>query len=1381
MTDERGSDTSQSDSANGSDPEGSDPTHLSIKRDSSGGRAGPIPIRRGSESSGSGSTSASADEPTRLLSDPVRPQTSHESHGGHGGVLRPGHVVAGRYEVQSRLGRGGFGAVYRAHDRELNRTVALKQSDGLRSFVAGQVRNEAQSVASLNHPNIIAIHDLITLSDTELLIVMECLEGMALDKRIHQSRMSVVDIVKIALQIAGALEHAHQRMIVHSDLKPANLFLCDNGTIKLLDFGLAVANFPEDSRQRLGGTPGYMSPEQIRGESHRIDGRADIFAFGIVLYEMLTGSRPFVGQSTKDIAEATLRRTPAPPRQLRPGLDEELQRIVLKCLEKRIVDRYLSVSDLSDDLKQSLDMLGSQSVDELAVGAVHATARDSSGSVSSLKLRSKGFQPYTESDKETFLPLIPGPRDRDGVPESIGFWRRWVTSDDPMTDHPVGVLYGPSGSGKTSYVRAGLLPQLDRSVLAVFVECRPGDLGGRLTKIIQARLGNRASGSSLQDLLTRLRRTELGTHGFRKLLIVLDQFESWSHTAELQQRQEFADALRQCDGTQIRALVVTRDDYWLGVRELLRWIEVPLQEGRNMASVDLLDPEHAVRILEAIGRSSGTLPANGDPLTNAQQEFIRQAVEELTTQGAIICVHLVMFAEMVRFQQWNPKGLRRSGGVVGACSLFFHELFHRSSSRSPEYRRIASVVPPILEAIVPPQDKTVTSVSVPLRVLSATLRDEGGEHLLEDAMRILVDDLRIVTVIANGEEDRDSTLVGEGDSSTGQPLAAVIDDNDGIGPSYRLAHDFLVRPINAWLDRERNRTWRGRTKSRLSIMSELWSRRPVKTQLPGFLDFLTLLAGSRFQHRSESESRYLKAAARLHAGRISVAVVALIGFLLMIGLAYQQYEIANRARKRELAAKVDLLLNGPPNQVTNQIEDLRDFGTDALDAVNPWVNSLNPQSEVRSRLFLQSVQPDASSDWAPVIAQATPELFSPVLDALRRDTTVIEKLAELSRASESLLVRIRSAILLAYLGDLAPLESMLAGSDDATRDQSILLQAATWRGHPQPWCDLLSRPSDPMVKYHATTVLATYPVSSLVDIQASINLSDLVNHPDAAVHSAGRHLAKHLGRDPFSLALVPPQDANWRVGPDSIPMVRLPATKLTYYPNPNDSKQGFTGEVESDFWIATIPVSRRLYDEFATSVTALPDGTAPQKAPVHRQITESQRNDDREPVLGLTLGEAYAFCNWLSHREGLTPCYRYVERDTGEDKKTTNQFGLTPIPWELSSTGTGYRVPTMDQYKLAIRCGYVRGIPWKETKTMARIGGDYADPVGSEYCRPLFSLSPNRFGLFVNDPECGTFICDSQVTTALSLGDATISRMILRDKPLFSHSILLVQEAIEDE
>jgi serine/threonine protein kinase len=1287
------------------------------------------------------------------------PVNRGESNASAGQAFRAGDLIGGRYEIRDCLGRGGFGSVYRAFDRELNRIVAIKQSHGLRSFVAGQIRNEAKSVASLNHTNIIAIHDLITVSDHELLIVMECLEGVTLSSRLRQSRLSIGDACKIAIQVAVALQHAHERMLVHSDLKPGNLFVCENGLVKLLDFGLAVAYFPDEIPGQVGGTPGYMSPEQIRGESHRIDGRVDIFAFGVVLYEMLTGAKPFVGADSRAVCDATLRKEVPPLRQLNPQIDEELQRIVLKCLEKRIVDRYDSAAALETDLKYWLDANVGAQTSQLSPGPPRTGNHQQTSGRSSLRLPARGLQPFTEADADSYLFLIPGRRNRDGIPDSILFWKRWVESDDPMNDYPVGVLYGPSGAGKTSYIRAGLLNQLDRDVFKVYVECRPGDLGGRLTRIIQSRMREESTGSSLRELLTRLRSDDSHSRGFRKLLIVLDQFESWSHTATLDERHDFADALRQCDGVQIRALLVTRDDYWMGARELLRWIEIPLQEGRNVASVDLLDPAHAMLILETMGRDSGTLPEGHAPLSSSQQQFIRQAVEELTTGGFVICVHLVMFAQMVRLQKWTPRGLRSGGGVAGACSLFFQELFQKSGNHSPEYRVISDAVAPILLELVPPEDSTATSVSVPRGQLVSAVRSAGCEHLFDDCLRILSDDVRIVTVIAD-----DPFAAGVTDDAA-EKGSAVLESR------YRLSHDFLVQPINAWLDRARSRTWRGRTKTRLAALSGAWSRRPVRAHLPGFIEFLSLMVGSCFQRRSDSESRYLKAAARLHAGRASVAVVALIAFLMMTVIAWRQWNIASETRDRELAANIDLLFHGPASDVTERIAELQKFGNDAAKQIRVSTDSPNSQARLRSQIYMQSLSPESISGIAPLLEETPPELFETILEIAEQAK---DARAELNAIVNSLsrTASARAAILLMYLGDTTAIESLLSGSDDADHDQSVLLEASCWRAEPGPWAKFLSSNLDPQIRYHAAVILGSYPATELQNQR--IDYDSLINSPNAAVHSAGRFLAKHMDEDVDRYPLEPPRKANWRVGPDNIPMVRIEPKELKYQPVRNDSDVTHLLSIEREFWMATIPISRRLFSEFAASVTSLPDGSPRPNVSVEgSNMPESQRNDDSQPILKLKLIHAYAFCNWLSFREGLESCYRYSPPEPAT--KTSADRRPSPVPWTTIESSNGYRLPTYSQYAFAVRCNYRRGTAWKHVKQIGTAGGDYTPPIGGEYARPLFSLIPNRIGIFANDDECGSWLAEDRMITNARLGSYGIIPGTIRDRELHRYSIYLVQ------
>jgi Tol biopolymer transport system component len=276
-------------------------------------------------------------------------------------ALAPGEKV-GPYEVISQLGEGGMGEVYRAHDSRLHRSVALKlisisgsSGDGLRRF-----EQEARSIAALNHPNIVAIYDVGTYADRPFLVT-ELLEGETLRERIKRGPVGVRKTIEIAMQITQGLSAAHERGIVHRDLKPENVFLTKEGQAKLLDFGLAkeeapaaVASSPtlvtsftkgETTPGTVMGTVGYMSPEQVRGL--HADSRSDIFSFGTVLYEMLTGKRAFEGASSVETMSAIL--TDDPPEihatgaHIPPGLD----RIVRHCMEKNPAERFQSARDLS--------------------------------------------------------------------------------------------------------------------------------------------------------------------------------------------------------------------------------------------------------------------------------------------------------------------------------------------------------------------------------------------------------------------------------------------------------------------------------------------------------------------------------------------------------------------------------------------------------------------------------------------------------------------------------------------------------------------------------------------------------------------------------------------------------------------------------------------------------------------------------------------------------------------------------------------------------------------------------------------------------------------------------------------------------------------------
>ncbi len=274
----------------------------------------------------------------------------------------------GDYEVKSMLGSGGMGEVYRARDSRLGRDVAIKvlpsflssDSDRLRRF-----EQEARAAAALNHPNILAVFQMGKYEGTPYL-VSELLEGETLREQIKRGRLSVRKTIEYGVQIARGLAAAHAKGIVHRDLKPENLFVTEDGRVKILDFGLAKLTQPQPSSlmQTEGtepgvvmGTVGYMSPEQVRGQA--VDHRADIFAFGAILYEMLAGKRAFQKPTSPETMTAILNEDPQGISQVAANIPPALQRVVHRCLEKNAEQRFQSASDLAF----ALDALSESSVD----------------------------------------------------------------------------------------------------------------------------------------------------------------------------------------------------------------------------------------------------------------------------------------------------------------------------------------------------------------------------------------------------------------------------------------------------------------------------------------------------------------------------------------------------------------------------------------------------------------------------------------------------------------------------------------------------------------------------------------------------------------------------------------------------------------------------------------------------------------------------------------------------------------------------------------------------------------------------------------------------------------------------------------------------------
>jgi eukaryotic-like serine/threonine-protein kinase len=282
----------------------------------------------------------------------------------------------GPYEIVAPLGAGGMGEVYRAKDTRLGRDVAIKtlpkelSADSARKQ---RFEREAKAISGLNHPNICVLYDVGSQDGVDYL-VMECVEGETLEKRLEKGPLPLEQVVKYGAQIAEGLEKAHRSGVVHRDLKPGNVMLTAIGA-KLLDFGLAkpvagittgvtltaaIPSSPVTQDGMIVGTMQYMSPEQIEGKE--VDGRSDIFSLGALLYEMLTGKKAFGGKSQLSVASAILEREPEPICVVKPMTPAAIDRTIRKCLAKSPDERWQSASDLATQLSWVADGSGAVAV-----------------------------------------------------------------------------------------------------------------------------------------------------------------------------------------------------------------------------------------------------------------------------------------------------------------------------------------------------------------------------------------------------------------------------------------------------------------------------------------------------------------------------------------------------------------------------------------------------------------------------------------------------------------------------------------------------------------------------------------------------------------------------------------------------------------------------------------------------------------------------------------------------------------------------------------------------------------------------------------------------------------------------------------------------------
>lgn len=1256
-------------------------------------------------------------------------------------------IQLGPYRILSDIGAGTFGSVYKAQHESTGKVVAVKmlKAKWARDPECGesmrkQFAEEARMMLQFDHSRVVRVISLDDRADPPY-FVQEYIEGETLAKRLEGERLTIAETMQYAIQIADGLAHIHRRERWHRDLKPSNILVDRNNQVFIADFGLALDDAQRWSFSRgPAGTYPYMAPEQINGATHRLNARCDIWAFGVILYEMLTGRRPFRGNSREQLCDEIIERTPAAPRELVESIPRELNRLCMQCLSKRDAERPHAAADLRDDLALIFERLGEGSSTATSPTTPSIVGEDADAIQPTVRMEYPipTLKRFTAEQAELYLRLMPRSyATEDELPELIAYWKQRILERDPDKTFAVGIMVGVSGCGKSSMLEAGLVPALPESILPILVEASESDTEERLLNKLRRAIPNADTEKkwSLVEWAFRIRSSNLLPPD-TKVVFILDQFEQWLNAHGGEPTNPLLDAMHQCDGEHLQAIVCVREGFHATLMRFVQALRFKLDEERNYATAHRFTPSHARYVLSQFGRGLKRLD---DPITEEQQAFIDAAVEGLAeSDRGVVCVRLVVLVLVMQDRPWTVEELNSLGGLDGIGSQFLIDCFEGRTA-SEQYRRYLPAAMRVLAELLPAEGLEIKDVRSHDQLLAAS---ELDELQFDDLMNILTRKLFLITLV-----ETDSGTVASG---TSHRLLAT-------GNFFQLTHDFLVSSIREWLALKERETKAGRARLKLRERSSSWRSKRETKQLPTLFETIVIRWRTDFKKWKPEQRELMRAAVRHHLTIWGTTVVLLLS---SVG-ALQLWAKANRRAMVRVATET--LQNNLGKSVAVNIRELRKHPRALV--LTDLKSRLSEAEDPSQKLALAFAFSDYDDSYVSYLItrideELTPDDQANMLAALQRHSQSATKalLSSANDATAKLQWRRKAKLAIVALAldydKIAVDMSEYVKRPDATQRSIFIEEIPNWEIDYSRLAALVAKSPSSGLRSALCLAIGSLPEDELNAI-AKENWISLAKHwfremDDSSTHSASGWLLNywHLPVPKIEKNVIG-DDRHWFVNSVGMTFVRIPKqtgmygdsslitgslkVPLDLYFLSSLNMQLLSSQIVDDYWILDREVAQRLFSIFLADSTYSKDGKPDNW---HGFLNKSPNL----PVHNVTWNDAALFCNWLSYREGRMPSYR---RQPQSQENTEHHNSNT---WEFVANSNGYRLPILYELLFATRAGTTTVFPSGDDGHLAL---PYCQTFPATACAPVGWMLPNSWGLHDCIGNVSEWVTDGIVTDGI--------------------------------